>query len=88
MASRCCAALGLGDLAVTLAESALAQAPSDAAAWLIASLHEGRARAAAAVGDAEGRAEHVALAEAALARETDEEDAAHIRSQLADVPSA
>jgi hypothetical protein len=88
MASRCCAALGLGELAVTLADSALAQAPADAAQWLVASLHEGRARAAAAAGDAEGRAEHVALAQAALDAEPDAEDREAIAAQLADVPEA
>lgn len=88
MASRCCAALGLVELAVRFADAALAGKPADAPHWLVASLHEGRARAAAAVGDAAGRAEHVAIAEAELAQETDEEDAVHIRTQLADVPEA
>jgi hypothetical protein len=86
MASRCFAAVGAGELAVRFAAAALAQAPTDAAAWLTASLHEGRARAAAAAGDADGRADHVALAQAALDRETDAEDRALIASQLADVP--
>lgn len=88
MASRCCAAVGEGSLAVRFAEAALAGAPTDAAAWLTASLHEGRARAAAAAGDTAGRSTHVALAVEALDRETDEENRALIASQLASVPEA
>ncbi|MCW2542460.1 MAG: HTH-type transcriptional regulator hmrR [Frankiales bacterium] len=88
MASRCCAAVGAGDLAVRFADSALALAPADAAHWLLASLHEGRARAAAAAGDAAGRSSHIALAQAALDAETDAEDRDAIASQLADVPFA
>jgi hypothetical protein len=86
MASRCCAAVGEGSLAVRFAEAALAGAPHDAAAWLIASLHEGRARAAAAAGDATGRSAHLALAAAALERETDDENRALIASQIDSVP--
>ena len=86
MVSRCCAAVGEGSLAVRFASSALDLAPPDAPAWLIASLHEGRARAAAAAGDADGRSQHVALAHEALARETDEEDRALIAAQIAGVP--
>ncbi len=70
---------------MTLAESALAQAPADAPHWLRASLQEGRARAAAAAGDTEAQKEHVALAQAELAAETDVEDRDAIAAQLADL---
>jgi hypothetical protein len=85
MASRCLAAVGEGSLAVKFADSALATAPKEEE-WLTASMHEGRARAAAAAGDAAGRAEHIALAQAALGRETDAEDRDAIAAQLAEVP--
>ncbi|MCU1587259.1 MAG: HTH-type transcriptional regulator hmrR [Frankiales bacterium] len=87
MASRCLAALGEGSLAVRFADSALALAPTDQE-WLTASMHEGRARAAAAARDRAGRDEHVALARAALDRETDAEDREAIAAQLAEVPEA
>jgi hypothetical protein len=87
MASRCCAAVGAGELAVRFASAALDGAPTDGPAWLTASLHEGRARAAAAAGDAAGREQHLELARAALDRETDEENRALIASQIADVPA-
>lgn len=85
MASRCLAALGEGSLAVRFSDSALAVVSRDEG-WLVASMHEGRARAAAAAGDTAGRAEHVTLAQAALDRETDAADREAIAAQLADVP--
>jgi hypothetical protein len=84
MASRCLAAIGEGPLAVRFADSALALAPREQE-WLTASMHEGRARAAAAAGDDAARTEHVALAQAALDRETDAEDRDAIAAQLADL---
>ena len=83
MASRCLAAIGEGALAVRFADSALAFAPEEEE-WLTASMHEGRARAAAAAGDDKAKAEHIALAQAALDRETDAEDREAIAAQLAD----
>ena len=85
MVSRCCAAVGAGELAVSYADAALGRADESTPAWLRASLHEGRARAAAAVHDDAGRERHVGLARAELARETDAEDRAVIEEQLADL---
>ena len=85
MASRCCAAVGAGELAVSYADAALARTEVGFPAWLLASLHEGRARAAAAVGDTGRRDRHVAAARQELAREADAEDRAVIEQQLADL---
>jgi hypothetical protein len=85
MVSRCCAAVGAGPLSVSYADAALSRADETTPAWLRASLHEGRARAAAAVHDEAGREQHVALAREELARETDAEDRAVIEEQLADL---
>jgi len=85
MVSRCCAAVGAGELAVSYADAALERADEAFPAWLVASLHEGRARAAAAVGDAAGRDRHVTVAQQELAREPDAEDRAVIEEQLADL---
>jgi hypothetical protein len=87
MVSRCCAAVGEARLAVRFAEAALAGLPQGSPAWLVASLHEGMARACAAAGDATGRDRHLASARVALAEETDDEDRALIQSQLDDVPT-
>jgi hypothetical protein len=84
MASRCLAAVGEGSLAVRFADSALQQVPTEQH-WLVASMHEGRARAAQAAGDESAKSEHVAKAQAALAKETDDEDRAAIAAQLADL---
>src|SRR3954468_7814824 len=85
MSSRCCAAVGAGPLAVRYADAALARIDGSTPAWLAASLHEGRARAAAAVDDEAARDNHVALAQEQLARETDADDRAAIAEQLADL---
>jgi hypothetical protein len=85
MVSRCCAAIGAGPLSVQYADAALDRLEPSTPAWLVASLHEGRARAAAAVADAAERDRQVALAQEALARETDAEDRAVIEQQLADL---
>jgi len=81
---------GVGDVAVAVAEQALnhmkrIQDPSPPPLWLIASMHEGWARALVAAGD-EQRAS-VALEEASQAIEaiTDEKNKAIISEQFADL---
>jgi len=88
MVSRCFAALGEGPLAVRFADSARSLAPSDAPAWLRASLLEGLARAYAADGDGARRDAAAAEAAVLLEEETDPEDRALIAEQLASVPPA
>lgn len=79
--------LGFGDLALRFAERTLRSALEEGLdGWALASAHEGMARAYATLGDVEGRRRHVAEAEAALAREADEEDREVIAGQLASVP--
>lgn len=79
--------LGLGELALLFAQRALASAQAEGVdGWALASAHEGMARAYAALGNAEGRAQHVTAAQAALDREQDEPDRDVIASQLATVP--
>ncbi len=85
MVSRCCAALGEGRLALSFAQAALAAA-GDVPAWLRASLHEGLARAAAAIGDGTLREEQLTAARAALAAEPDDEEREIIQAQIDDVP--
>ena len=81
--------LGLGDLALLFARRNLATAEAQGwDGWRLASAHEGMARAHAVAGDAAGRAQHLAAAEAALANEPDAEESQIIASQLATVPSA
>ncbi len=86
MVSRCLAELGDGDLSLRFALAARQAAPSDAPAWLRASLLEGLARAHAARGDRAARDAAVARATEALALEGDDEDRALIADQLATVP--
>jgi hypothetical protein len=79
--------LGMSELALVFARRNLEAATSSGwAGWRLASAHEGMARACAAAGDADGRAEHFGAAERALAGETDAEDARVIAGQLATVP--
>lgn len=85
MVSRCAAAIGEGKLSLTFAKSALKATPEDAPAWMRASMHEGMARACGAVGDQEGRAQHIAQARQALAAEPSQEDRELIESQIATV---
>ena len=85
MVSRCAAAVGEGALSVKFATSSLDGLPDNAPAWMRASLHEGMARACAAVGDREGRAAHIATARAALEFEQSPEDRELIESQIATV---
>jgi hypothetical protein len=87
MVSRAAAAVGEGGLAVAFALRALAGAAAGTyPAWLRASVQEGAARAYAAAGVAGRRAEHLALARAALEQEPDPENRQVIEDQLATVP--
>ncbi len=80
--------LGLGELALLFARRNLATAEAQGwTGWRLASAHEGMARASAVAGDAEGRAAHLAAAEAALAAEPDAEERQVIAGQLATVPA-
>lgn len=80
--------LGHGDVARRFARRALADAEREGwDGWRLASMHEGMARACAASGDAAGRAEHLAAADSALAREPDDEEREAIAAQVATVPS-
>lgn len=85
MVSRCAAVIGEGPLSMTFAKSAIEGVPGDAPAWMRASMHEGMARACRAVGDAEGRAQHIAQARNVLASEPSQEDRQLIESQIATV---
>lgn len=85
MVSRCAAAVGEGSLSVTFAKSAIAGVADDSPAWLRASMHEGMARACVAVGDHEGKAQHIAQARSELASEQSQEDRELIESQIVTV---
>lgn len=85
MVSRCAAAIGEGSLSMTFAKSALAGVPEDAPAWMQASMHEGMARACAAIGDDGGRVQHIAQAREILASEPSQQDRELIGSQIATV---
>jgi hypothetical protein len=88
MASRCFAELGDGAMALRFALAAREGTPSDAPAWMQASVLEGLARAHAANGDAAARDDVLARAWLALADEPDPEERAIIEGQLATVPPA
>ena len=85
MVSRCAAAVGEGSLSVTFAKSALAGVADDSPAWLLASMHEGMARACVAIGDLEGKVQHIAQARRELESEESQEDRQLIESQIATV---
>ena len=85
MVSRCAAAVGEGSLSVTFAKSALAGVTDDSPAWLRASMYEGMARACVAIGDLDGKVQHIAQARMALATEESQEDRQLIESQIATV---
>lgn len=85
MVSRCAAAVGEGSLSVTFAKSALAGVADDSPAWLRASMYEGMARACVAIGDLDGKVQHIAQARRALASEESQEDRQLIESQIATV---
>jgi hypothetical protein len=86
MVSRCFAELGEGRLAVRFAVAARDATPSDAPAWMRASVFEGLARAYAADGQAAARDDACRRAEAELATERDDEERALIAEQLRTVP--
>lgn len=83
MVSRAAAASGNPRLALLYANAGLDRARDDFPHWLIASLHEGMARAQRAAGLP--TSQPIAAANAALGLEIDAEDAALIRSQLAEL---
>ena len=79
--------LGLADLAVECARRSLSIAEEQGwDGWRLASAHEGLARACAAAGDAAGRSHHIEAANAALAREPEEDERSVIAGQLATIP--
>jgi hypothetical protein len=82
MVSRCFADLRAGELAVTYAEASHEHSADGFPAWLVASLHEGLARAYASSGALDARDAQVALAREVLATETEAEDREHIASQV------
>lgn len=86
MVSRCFAAIGEGRLALSFAVAALETQEPDFPAWLLASLHEGLARAAASAHDGDLRDQQLALARAALLKELDDDDRAVVQRQIHDVP--
>ena len=85
MVSRVYATLGHGALAVAHAAAAHAHNSSTFPAWLIASLHEGSARAALAAHDLASCDASISAARTALAGESDAADAAFIQQQLDEV---
>jgi hypothetical protein len=87
MVARVLAELGVGDLAVSFAQSALDLAErNDMPIWMRASAMEGLARAHAASGSADERDRCVALAGDLVNQIPDAEDRDLIASQLATVP--
>ena len=85
MVSRCAAAVGEGSLSMNFAMSAFAGVADDSPAWLRASMHEGMARACVAIGDLDGKVQHIAQARKLLATEQSQEDRELIESQIATV---
>ena len=85
MVSRVYATLGHGELAVAHATAAHAYNRSSFPAWLIASLHEGSARAALVANDLASCNASISAARTALAGESDPADAAFIQQQLDEV---
>lgn len=89
LVSRAAAATGHSALALQFAESALTAGDADDdtefPAWLLASLHEGVARAHAAAGNHAERDASIARARALLVLETDAADAALIEAQIAEL---
>ncbi len=85
MVSRCAAAVGEGSLSVTFATSALEGVADDSPAWLRASMHEGMARAYAAIDNQQRKVQHIELAREILKSEQSQEDRELIESQIATV---
>ncbi len=83
--SRCAAAVGEGSLSVTFATSALEGVADDSPAWLRASMHEGMARAYAAIDNQQRKVQHIELAREILKSEQSQEDRELIESQIATV---
>jgi hypothetical protein len=85
--SRTYAAAGLGHEAVRHAQTSLAllESDPDVPDWLAASVHEGRARAFLAAGEAEAAALAAASAHAALLDIEDPDDRALVAAQLAEL---
>jgi len=87
MVARALSAIGVGDLAVSFAQSAVDQSTEhDLPVWMQASALEGLARAHAAAGDFDARARYVALAGDLVSKIPDAEDRDLIAEQLATVP--
>jgi hypothetical protein len=87
MVSRVLAQLGLGDLSVSFAQSAVDQSTEhDLPVWMQASALEGLARAYAAAGAVDERDRFVALAGDLVSQIPDAEDRDLIAEQLATVP--
>jgi hypothetical protein len=85
MVSRVCAALGHTALALAHANAAHNHDQHGFPAWLLASLHEGTARAYHAAGDTARCDAAIAAARVWLAKESDAADAAYIQQQLDEV---
>ena len=85
MISRVFARLGQGDLAIEFAQAALDLLTADAPYWHQASTHEGLARAYLAAGDSAQAQVHIHKCQELLTLETNDDDAKHIRSQLAEL---
>jgi hypothetical protein len=85
MVSRVYATLGHATLAVAHAAAAHAHDARAFPTWLIASLHEGSARAALIANDLASCDESISAARTALASESDPADAAYIQQQLDEV---
>ena len=85
MVSRVCAAIGHAGLAIAHADAAHGHDQHGFPAWLIASLHEGTARACFAAGDTQRCDAAIAAARDWLAKETDAADAAYIQQQLDEI---
>lgn len=87
MVSRVLAELGVGDLAVSFAQSAVDRADeNELPVWMRASALEGLARAYAAAGSADQRNRFVELAGDLVSQIPDAEDRDLIAEQLATVP--
>jgi hypothetical protein len=79
--------LGYGWMAQFYAARAFATCENEGwTDWRRASMLEGMARAAAAAGDADGRARYYAMAQEAIAAIAEDDDRELIASQLATVP--
>ncbi|HUR48293.1 MAG TPA: hypothetical protein VMY88_02025 [Acidimicrobiales bacterium] len=79
--------LGMTDLALSAARRSLEIAEREGwDGWRLGSAHEGMARACAAAGDRDGRERHIDHANAALAREPEEDERTVIAGQLATIP--